>query len=110
MHDAVLGVAACKADVASVARGGEQAGGELGGMVWVGTWRGRGRGFVGGSELGSCVQIVAAAVLGKVALGQVRDEPAAAAMPEHRAYGVRVAFAVSCKEPVAIAIDVGAFL
>ena len=67
MDDAVGRVGTGETDVTDVARGGEQAGGELFGNVQAGTWRGRG--FVGGSELGSCVQVVAEAVLGKVAHG-----------------------------------------
>ena len=61
MHDAVRRIVAGEADVACVAWGWEHAGGELRGKVRCG-------GFVGESELGSCVQVVAAALLGKVTL------------------------------------------
>ena len=67
MDDAVGRIATGKTDIASVARRGEQTGGQLGGMVWEGPCRCGG--FVGGSEPEGCVKVVAVALLGKVALG-----------------------------------------
>ena len=67
MDDAVGRFGTGETDVTDVAREREQAGGELGGKVRRGGCRGGGA--VGGSELGGYVKVVAAALLGKVALG-----------------------------------------
>ena len=105
VDDAVERIAAGETDVAGVARGGEQTGGQLGRKVREeGAWR---RG--GGSELGGCVEIVAAALLGKVTLGFGRKTCTAVALvPEKEAHGWGEAFAVSFGDPVASAIDAGA--
>ena len=63
VDDAVDRVGAGETDVTGVAGGREQVGGELGGKVQRGAWRGV------GSESGGCVQVKAASLLGEVALG-----------------------------------------
>ena len=89
MHDAVRRIVAGKANVASVAWRWEHAGGELRGKVRCG-------GFVGESELGSCIQVVAAALLGKVALDfEWETGTAGALVPEKEAHRRGEAFAFS---------------
>ncbi|MCJ1270554.1 hypothetical protein MMC22_010451 [Lobaria immixta] len=107
VDDAVGRVAAGKTDVASVAWGGEQARGDLLGVeARRGGWSGGG--VVGGSVLCSCVEVVVAAMLGKVALGFERETcPAVAQVPVKEAHGWGKAFAVSGGGRFASVIDAG---
>ena len=108
MDNAVGRVAAGETDVASVAWGGEQARGELLGVeARRGGWSGGG--VVGGSVLCSCVEVVVAALLGKVALGfEWETCTAVAQVPVKEAHGWGKAFAVSGGGGFASVIDAGA--
>ena len=107
MDNAVSRVSAGKTDVTGVTRGREQTGGELGGKVRRGAWSGGG--FVGRSEPDGCVQVVAVALLGKVALGFEWETGAAVALvPVKETHGRGEAVAFSGRLRGASEIDAGA--
>ena len=104
VDDAVARVGTGETDVTGVARRGEQAGGELGAKVRRRAWSG------GGSKSVGCVQVVAASLLGKIALvSDYHRGPAVAVVIEVHGHARRIALAGLLRGP-ASEIDVGACL